>query len=152
MWEIPSDFVPKTAITVLIPARNEAENIVACIQSISQQNYPKALLQIIVIDDHSSDNTVELVNQFNHNHVQVLSLADFVEESQTKSFKKRAIEIGVAHATGELILGTDADCILPNQWLAFFASYYQKNNSAFIAAPVNFYQEKNLLELSLIHI
>ncbi len=145
-WDIPISYYPKTALTVLIPARNEANNIGACIQTIIQQDYPKELLEVIVIDDHSTDETAQIVQNFNLENVKVLALADFVEESNTKSFKKRAIEIGLAQAKGQLILSTDADCIVPRKWLSFFASYYQAKDPVFIAAPVNFYQEKNLLQ------
>ena len=49
---IPAAYTPTTAITVLIPARNEAGNIRACICAVMAQHYPENLLQCIIIDDH----------------------------------------------------------------------------------------------------
>lgn len=145
-WTIPANFSPSTKITVLIPARNEANNIAACLQAILKQNFPKSLLQIIVIDDHSTDKTVEIIKNINNPSVTILKLADAIKANETQSFKKKAIEIGIAQAEGELIITTDADCLTPPNWLALLVSYYQIHQPAFIAAPVNFYQEKNTLE------
>ncbi len=145
-WKMPADFHPSTKITILIPARNEAENIQACVESILQQNYPKQLLQIIIIDDHSTDNTATIVQNIKHTSVQLLPLAQYVSESETQSFKKKALEIAMQQATGELILTTDADCITPKDWLGLIVSYYESKQVKFIAAPVNFYDEQNALE------
>ncbi len=145
-WHIPKDYQPLTKCSVLIPARNEAANILTCVDSILAQDYPQNLLEIIIIDDHSTDATPDLVRSLKRVNVHLLSLADFVDESTTKSFKKRAIETAMTKATGELILTTDADCLVPLEWLRYMTSFYQKNKPKFIAAPVNFYQEKNTLE------
>ncbi len=145
-WEIPVNFEPSTSITVLIPARNEAEHIEKCLQSIVKQHYPKLLWEVIVLDDHSTDETAALVKAMQHPNVNLLHLADFVSEDETQSFKKKAIEVGIAHAKGDLIVTTDADCIAQVNWLALIASFYQVKESKFIAAPVNFYEECNTLE------
>lgn len=146
IWKFNKTFVPKTKITIIIPARNEAENIQACLNSIVHQNYPTDLFEVIVIDDHSTDDTADIIRSYADQNIRLLQLADFVDESNTKSFKKRAIEIGVAHAKGDLIVGTDADCIVPENWLRHFAHYFEKTKAVFIAAPVNFHEEKNTLE------
>lgn len=145
-WNVPLDFQASTKVTVLIPARNEAENIHACLSSILNQHFPKSLLQIIVIDDHSTDETVEVVKNINHPCITVLKLANFITNQETQSFKKRAIEIGITHAEGELIITTDADCLTPPNWLQLVVSYYETHQPVFIAAPVNFYDEKSTLE------
>ena len=147
VWEIPASFRANTFVSVLVPARNESENILACIQSILHQSYPQSLFEIIVIDDHSTDDTAALVEQLNHPQIKLLKLAELIQDNEaTQSFKKKAIEIAIAHAVGELIVTTDADCIVPKDWLAFFVAYYQKHGAKFIAAPVNFYREKSLIE------
>lgn len=147
IWEIPKYFKPKTKISILIPARNEAENILKCLDSILNQNYPKELFEVIVLDDFSTDNTVSLVlGKSNISNIKLLKLADFLNEKDTQSFKKKAIEIGIRHSNGELILTTDADCKVPGNWLNYIASFYEKKEVKFIAAPVNFYGEKSIFE------
>lgn len=148
IWETPNNFVGNTRISVLIPARNEAENIGACIESILNQNYPCHLYEIIVLDDHSEDETPDWVRLFQVQctNLHLLQLADFVKEGETQSFKKKAIEVGIQHASGELIVTTDGDCVVQPQWLRLIASFYEAKDLKFIAAPVNFHQEKNPLE------
>lgn len=145
-WEIPTDFQPVTSVTILIPARNEAANILSCLHSIIQQNYPSALWEIIVLDDHSTDATPQIVQQLNHPTIRLLHLADFIRPGETQSFKKKAIETGIAHASGNLIITTDADCVASPHWLSLLVSYYEKTKVKFIAAPVNFHRERNALE------
>ena len=146
-WSTPSDFQPQTRVTVLIPARNESENIQACVQSVINQNFPKALLEIIVIDDHSTDDTIEKINQLQLPNIKILQLQNFItHRNETQSYKKKALEIGIQESTSDLIVTTDADCIAPTNWLSLIVSFYEKKHYKFIAAPVNFYNEKTLLE------
>jgi cellulose synthase/poly-beta-1,6-N-acetylglucosamine synthase-like glycosyltransferase len=147
-WEIPPLFQPSTKVSVLIPARNEEENIAACLGSVGRQSYPEALFEVIVIDDHSTDATPLEVEKFasRHGNVRLLKLADYVEPGTTQSFKKKAIETGVFQASGELVVTTDADCLVQENWLALLVSFYEKHGWQFIAAPVNFHREKNLFE------
>lgn len=146
-WEVPSDFLPKTKVSILIPARNEAENIQRCVQSIVDQKYPSSLFEIILIDDHSTDGTAELVQQLQASNIQILSLKDFVKDrASLKSFKKKAIEVGIENAKGDLIVTTDADCLVPENWLNLIVSFFEKNQCKFIAAPVNFFEEKSRFE------
>ena len=131
-----------------MPARNEAANILACLSSISKINYPKNLLEIIVVDDHSTDDTFYLINDFSkiNSHFKSIQLADFIHKNKTVSFKKMAIETAAAKATGSLIVTTDADCIVPQDWLLLLVSFYETKQLQFIAAPVNFHSEKNTFE------
>ena len=147
LWEIPSSFNPSTKVSVLIPARNESDNIQQCISSILLQKYPNHLFEIIVIDDHSTDDTAALVQGFQESNVKVLFLKDYVKNrNDLKSFKKKAIEIAISKASGNLIVTTDADCIVPSDWLNLIVSFYEKNQYKFIAAPVNFHNENSLFE------
>ncbi len=145
-WFVPQSFRASQKVSILVPARNEEDYIAACIQSILHQNYPAHLIEVVVIDDHSTDATVSIIQGINDVRVKVLHLADFIEESSSSSFKKRAIETGMQAATGSLILTTDADCIVKENWLSLITSFYEYNNLKFVAAPVNFFKEKNLLE------
>ena len=150
-WHLPENWIPKTSLSIIIPARNEAENISSCLQSILQQNYPKDLFEIIVIDDHSTDETPVIVQSFIKQLnkisplVKLINLADYIP-SNTQSYKKAALTAGIKAAKGDLIITTDADCTSSPEWLVHIASFYEKKDLSFIAAPVNFHEGESLLE------
>jgi cellulose synthase/poly-beta-1,6-N-acetylglucosamine synthase-like glycosyltransferase len=146
VWETPTDYKPSTKISLIIPVRNEAENINACLQSIFRQNYPQQLMEVIVVDDHSTDQTPQILNQIKDKRLKILWLSDFVDVSEERAFKKKAITVAIDQATGDLIVTTDGDCIVPPRWLQRMAHFYETKGVKFIAAPVNFYKERNLLE------
>jgi cellulose synthase/poly-beta-1,6-N-acetylglucosamine synthase-like glycosyltransferase len=137
--------------SIVIPARNEALNIKACIDSILAQDYPAEFFEVIVIDDFSEDDTAFMVKAFSHVHpnVHLLSLADYYKPGEMNSFKKKAIEKAVSKAKGDWIVTTDADCMVPVQWLSLYNDYIQENlphnKLVFIAAPVMFIKEKGIL-------
>jgi len=126
----PGQEIAGIKISVIIPARNEAGNIGQLFASIQAQSYPAHLFEVIVVDDNSTDNTVEITKEF-----------PFVKTIQLRidninSYKKKAIETGIAAAKGELIVTTDADCIVPVHWLKTIAAFKKETNAYFIAAPV----------------
>ena len=125
-----------TKISVIIPARNEEQNINACLDSMCKQSYPLPLFEVIVVNDHSTDKTPVLVDAYTGRNIKRIDLADHVE-TVSNAYKKKAIEAGIGQATGELIITTDADCIVPPKWLHTFASFYESYHPAFIAAPVS---------------
>jgi len=135
-------FNPK--LSIIIPARNEEQNIKACLDSISNQSYPKEWYEVIVVDDHSTDNTASIVKQCKS--VKLISLREHVDAG-LNSYKKKAIELAIAQSTGELIITTDADCIVPYNWLQTTASFYQQTNAAFIAMPVAINCSNSFIEI-----
>ncbi len=145
-YEPVPDFRISTRISVVIPARNEARNIGACLQSLLNQSYPPGEMEVIVVDDFSTDGTPDLVLQCKDPRVRLLELRNFMSEERGNAFKKKALETGIAAASGTLIATTDADCVLPECWLSMFAAEYQENQAVFIAGPVGFCEEQNLLE------
>lgn len=110
---------PTFSVSIVIPVRNEEQNIGRCLDSLVKQDYPRKLLEIIVVDDHSSDRTAEVVNSHLGENVQLLS----AKESSTKG-KKAAIEMGIRHSRGELIFTTDGDCVVPFTWIKGMVSYF----------------------------
>jgi cellulose synthase/poly-beta-1,6-N-acetylglucosamine synthase-like glycosyltransferase len=136
-----------THFTVIIPARNEAANIKACVESILAQDYPSAAFEIIVIDDFSEDDTAFIVQALSQQFPQVrlLQLKDHCKEGETLAYKKKAIEIAVSVAKGDWILTTDADCIVPTRWLFLYNAYIQEQQPSFVAAPVMFIKTAGIL-------
>lgn len=150
-WVLPKNYTPTSLVTVVIPARNEAENIGECLRSILVGTYPPGLLEVIVVDDHSEDATAQIVAQIAENQavkIQLLRLSDFLApDERLNSHKKKAIETALAHASGEFIVTTDADCICPPDWLRLLVSVFERwSQVRMVAAPVLFHRERGLLE------
>jgi cellulose synthase/poly-beta-1,6-N-acetylglucosamine synthase-like glycosyltransferase len=134
-------------VSVIIPARNEENNILHCLQSIKNQTYPASSFEVIVVNDHSTDNTSSLVNSFPMENLRVVELSAYISQTPVNSFKKKAIEAGIASATGELIVTTDADCVATPGWLSCLVNFYRATDAVFIAAPVKMTGKKSLLSI-----
>ena len=153
----------RTRISVIIPARNEEQNIVSCLDSLARQTYPKDLFEVIVVDDHSTDGTATRVREFSSSdsadpihhtpvhHTSIhhppvsaapplslhyISLAEQASPENRTAHKKWAISTGIGAAVGDLIVTTDADCTAHPEWLSTIASFYEDKGAKFIAAPV----------------
>lgn len=133
-------------ITVIVPARNEARRIGDFLQAIARQDYPRHLYEILVVDDHSTDATDEIVQSKSIPNLRLLYLADFPDLDPASGYKKQAITWALAHARGELIATTDADCVPPPGWLTVLSTAYREQRAQFIAAPVEFAPTATLLE------
>lgn len=128
-------------ISVIIPARNEENNIGSLLAALEQQSYDPELFETIVIDDHSSDRTTEIVQEYPR--VRLLRL----QKDQINSYKKEAIAMGIQAAKNELIVTTDADCLPGKYWLETIAAFKQSTNAVFIAAPVVLQNGHSWLEI-----
>lgn len=135
--------VHKTTVSIIVPVRNESLNIIQCLEKIILQDYPSDLFEIIICDDSSSDNTVELVREFillySNQKIQVLELA-----GKNLTYKKQAITEAVKIATGELIVTTDGDCVMSKGWISEIVDYYEENQVVMIAGPVFFHSGKSI--------
>ncbi len=112
----PVDNNYQPSVTIVIAARDEEENLPATLQSLTWQNYPDELLEIIVVDDRSSDRTAETVKEFNARY----SFVKLIRQTETipgASPKKQALEKGIKAARGEIIMTTDADCTHDRNWV-----------------------------------
>ncbi|HMO61256.1 MAG TPA: glycosyltransferase [Ferruginibacter sp.] len=131
-------------ITVIIPARNEAANIAACLNSVTQQRYPAHAFEIIVVDDNSTDATAAIARQYGNKNVRVIALP---QDAGTQAHKKKAIETAIGQSAGDIIITTDADCTVPPLWLATIAAFYQHTGAACIAMPVQFTSNGSPLQI-----
>lgn len=145
-FKLPDGYEPQTFISVIIPARNEAQNIGKCIKAILAQKYPKHLLEIIVVDDHSEDDTAGVVKAFSVPQLKCFSLKDFVGETKTIAYKKAAITAGISQSKGTLIVTTDADCIAQENWLQNIAAIFEKEHQVMVVAPVIFSCDNSLIQ------
>ena len=150
---VPFKAISKNAgnlsFTVIIAARNEEENIRLYLPSVLQQSYPQELFDVIVIDDHSTDATADVVAEFQseYSNLKLLRLKDILPEVTLNSYKKKAIEKAIEQASGDWIVTTDADCLVNNNWLQCFSGFIMEHNPVFVAAPVAFFNDHSFLSV-----
>ncbi len=101
---------------IVIAARNEEENLPDILQDLTQLDYPEQLLQIIIVDDRSTDNTWQLIEHFAELYTNIHGI-QIEEKSAEMTPKKYALTQGIAQTDGEIILSTDADCRIPQGWV-----------------------------------
>lgn len=113
----------KSSISVIVAARNEAENILSCLQSLSNLDYPKNLLEIIVVNDRSEDNTEPIIKKFIKEKSQFKYL-NINNPIPNLSGKASAISQAIEQSQGEIIFITDADCVVPQNWISKTIPYF----------------------------
>ena len=105
-------------VDIIIAAKNEADNIKACLDSLCSLNYPKNKRNIICIDDDSSDGTAQILKRLqkekSSHHIKILTLKTAEKE---KPGKAGALLPGIESGAGEIIVFTDADCTVPPTWI-----------------------------------
>ena len=126
--------VPKTAFSIVVPFRNEAQNLPKLLDSIKNLDYPLELFELILVDDFSDDNSQSLVYKWRMENGFHLTMIESVR--MTGSPKKDAILRAIPIAVSEWIVTTDADCVLPVQWLRRLNDYIVEHDVSMIAGPV----------------
>ncbi|WP_029034113.1 glycosyltransferase [Salinimicrobium terrae] len=126
---------PKTTFSIVIPYRNEAENLPLLFKSLLKLRYPLEMFEIIAVDDASEDSSAESWEEFRKGNPQfnIRLLQNF---RKSGSPKKDAIELAVSTSNNEYILTTDADCEVPQFWLQKYNSFISETNAIAVAAPV----------------
>mgnify|MGYP000061877008 FL=1 len=133
-----------TQFSVIIPFRNEGENLPDLLNSIAVIEYNKSLYEIILVDDESTDNSLEIINQFCANNP-TIDIKTIKNSRQSNSPKKDAISTAISNTKYSWIVATDADCLLPKTWFSSFNSSVCENNPNMIVAPVSFKSNSSFL-------
>jgi len=129
-----TDLKPKTSFTIIVPFRNEKENLPILLESFSNLNYPRDLFEVILVDDSSNEKFQ--VSSFRFQ----VSIIDNIRISNSP--KKDAITTAMQHVKTDWVITTDADCIVLKNWLLAFDNYIQENKVSMLAGAVR-YQCKN---------
>ena len=127
-------------ISVIIPVRNEEHTILNCLNSLKDQNFKAENFEVLVINDHSTDNTENVVSQFIATAQFDISYYALIDENS----KKEALKLGVEKSKYETIATTDADCILPENWLKIISTK-NSDNVDMLLGPIVFNKGKGLL-------
>lgn len=112
--------------TVIIPFRNEAASLPANIAALQAQQFPAERMEVIYVNDHSTDASGVLVSAAGY---KVVSLPD------GEQGKKAAIAAGIAEARHPIIVCSDADCTYPQYWLASMMQEFD-GKTGFVSGPV----------------
>jgi cellulose synthase/poly-beta-1,6-N-acetylglucosamine synthase-like glycosyltransferase len=125
-----SDLKPKTSFAIIVPFRNEKENLPLLLESFSKLNYPTDLFDVILVDDSSNEKFQFLNSKFQ------ISIIDNIRISNSP--KKDAITTAMQHSKTDWVITTDADCIVPENWLLTFDNYIQQNKVFMLAGAVTY--------------
>jgi cellulose synthase/poly-beta-1,6-N-acetylglucosamine synthase-like glycosyltransferase len=127
-------------ISIIIACRNEEANITTLLDSLLSQDYLKNQTEIIIVDDHSFDNTVNIIEKYTAEN----SFVKLFRLPENKTGKKEAISLGIANSKTEIIITTDADCTAGPYWLNTMMNYYIKHHPKMLCGPVTFRNTKSL--------
>ncbi|MBE8725245.1 glycosyltransferase family 2 protein [Flavobacterium hungaricum] len=131
-----STLEPQANFTIIVPFRNEKENLPILLESLSKLNYPADLFEVILVDDASNEKFQVSGFRFQ------VSIIENIRVSNSP--KKDAITTAMKHVKTDWVITTDADCIVPQNWLLTFDNYIQEHHVSMLAGAVT-YQCKNSL-------
>lgn len=111
-------------VSIVVPTRNEEKNLPRLLNSLSAFDYPKNKLELIIVDGYSTDKTVEIAKKF----------------KAKVYFNRRKIrgagcKIGLEKARYSLVAFTDADCVVPKNWLEGLITHLKEDKIAAVGGP-----------------
>jgi len=128
---------PKTKFSIVVPFRNEAENLPKLLNSFSKLNYPNDLFEVILVDDFSSEEFQVQSFRFKVSIIKNIRVSN--------SPKKDAILTAMQSVKTDWIITTDADCVVSKHWLSALDNYSQLNPVSMIAGAVSYDCENSFL-------
>ncbi|WP_305952226.1 glycosyltransferase [Emticicia oligotrophica] len=135
---LKENVIETSKISVIVPVRNEAENILFLLQDLEKQTYPKHKFEVIIADDDSTDDTLKIVQKFQKNSNINLLINQLPPKTNNTSPKKRAIDSSIKLANGQLITTTDGDCRVGEKWLESIANFQAQTGAYLVSCAVTF--------------
>lgn len=128
------------SVSVVIAMRNEEKEVERLLKNLSEQIYPIEKFNIILVNDHSTDNTLNLLIKSDLNNLKIIDLID------GEHGKKDAIKKAVSIADSEIILASDADCSFTPYWTQTMVNYFVDEKVKFVSGPVAYYKENGVFK------
>lgn len=136
----PGLFQP--SVSVIIPFRNEYNNLPLLIQNLANQDYPDKKLEFIFINDHSSDKGSELISSLTKD---LPGKTIILDNAEGISGKKAALKLGAQSCEGDIILLTDADCQFGSGWISSMTNAFSDEEIKMIQGPVLIHPAKSIV-------
>ena len=121
----------KGKVSVIIPFRNEEANLKRLVEALKVQTYP--WFEVLFVNDHSTDDSLNVLRRLVEKDIPFSFSIISLEGTQGK---KAAIAAGIAQATGEIIVTTDADCWFDRNWLLAMTSGFNNSQTQMVTGPV----------------
>ncbi|MCP4883787.1 MAG: glycosyltransferase [Flavobacteriales bacterium] len=135
---------PVSSFSILIPFRNEELNLPELLESLNALDYPTSQFEILLINDASSDASESIIKRFKAEHSR-LNISLLNNDKDNGSPKKKAIKKGIAMASFDWIITTDADCVVPESWLRILDKKIREQSPKMIVAPVAYLPKNGFL-------
>ena len=132
-------------VSIIIAARNEENSLPNLIQDLLKQEYPLDKLEVIIVNDRSTDSTKEILNKADENYALIKTITvHSVSDKMTP--KKHALTLGIESAKGDIIVLTDADCRVGTLWASSMAYSVMNQNCICIGYSEIAFNNKSLFE------
>ncbi len=122
--------------SILVPAYNEEQSISPCLNSLISIDYDDK--EIIVIDDASTDRTVQVVEKY-------LSKGVILVKREINGGRAAALNSGLQKATGDVVVTTDADTVVHSKWLQRFKSCFEQEGVVAVGGAYQAHNKDKLL-------
>jgi len=129
---------PKTTFTIIVPFRNEGKLLPELLTSIYHLNYPNDLFEVILVDDDSDDDFQ--TENYSYN------LKVIKNTRKSNSPKKDAIETAFREARNAWIITTDADCLVPENWLKTLDAFIRENEYEMVVGAISYQTNDDFLQ------
>jgi cellulose synthase/poly-beta-1,6-N-acetylglucosamine synthase-like glycosyltransferase len=126
--------------SIVIAARNEEQNISKCLDCVLNQSIGLDRYEIIIIDDRSTDSTPQIIAKYSSNYPNVKGLT-VKQTPPGVSPKKHAVLQGIKSSVNEIVVFTDADCLVPDRWLETIDRYFTEDTGLVQGITTYFYPD-----------
>ncbi len=144
-------------VSIVVPSRNEENNVRQCLESIANCSYPKDKYEIIAVNDRSTDRTPEIIESLTED-IPNLVPVHITEETSNPNLRGKpgALQAGIEKAKGEIVVMTDADCTFKHTWIEAIKNAFTDSKLTFLASFTsikgkNFFENMQAIEWIMLH-